>query len=149
MRHLLRYAIAAYEWRHRRAFEAAAAHPVSAQTRLLRRLLADNADTAFGREHGFAAIGTPADFGRRVPIGDYEAFRPWVARIAAGERRVLTTETPVMFTAPSGTTSEPEHVAPPRGHGVAPRRRPRARGARRHPRRRPRRADGSRGPGRA
>src|SRR5207249_2845956 len=45
-----------------------------------------------------------------VPIGDYEAFRPWVARIVAGERRVLTAETPFMFTATSGTTGEPKLV---------------------------------------
>ncbi len=110
MGRLLRYAIAAHEWRHRRAFEAAADHPVSAQMRVLRRLLGDNADTAFGREHAFAAGATPAEFARRVPIGDYEAFRPWVARIVAGERRVLTAETPFMFTATSGTTGEPKLV---------------------------------------
>jgi len=110
MGRLLRYAIAAHEWRHRRAFEAAADHPVSAQMGVLRRLLGDNADTAFGREHAFAAGATPAEFARRVPIGDYEAFRPWVARIVAGERRVLTAETPFMFTATSGTTGEPKLV---------------------------------------
>src|SRR2546427_504986 len=36
MGRLLRYAIAAHEWRHRRAFEAAADHPVSAQMRVMR-----------------------------------------------------------------------------------------------------------------
>jgi hypothetical protein len=107
---LLRYAIAAHEWRHRRAFDAAADHPVSAQTRILRRLLADNADTAFGREHGFATLGAPAEFARRVPIHDYEALRPWIARSVAGEPRVLTAEMPFMFTATSGTTGEPKLV---------------------------------------
>src|SRR2546422_5672526 len=110
MGRLLRYAIAAHEWRPRRAFEAAVDPPGSAQERCRRRLLGDNADTAFGREHAFAAGATPAEFARRVPIGDYEAFRPWVARIVAGERRVLTAETPFMFTATSGTTGEPKLV---------------------------------------
>ena len=107
---MLRYAIAAHEWRHRRAFEAAADHPVSAQTRVLHRLLGDNAATAFGREHGFAEITTPAEYARRVAIRDYEAFRPWVARIIAGEPRVLTAEAPFMFTSTSGTTGEPKLV---------------------------------------
>src|SRR5881296_2585926 len=84
MGRLLRYAIATHEWRHRRAFEAAADHPVSAQMRVLRRLLGDNADTAFGREGVLAPEGR--EFARRVPIGDYEAFRPWVARIVVADR---------------------------------------------------------------
>jgi GH3 auxin-responsive promoter len=110
MGRLLRWAIAADEWRHRRAFEVAAEHPISAQARVLRRILADNATSAFGREHGFTTIATPADFVRRVPIRDYEALRPWISRSAAGEPRVLTAETPFMFTSTSGTTGEPKLV---------------------------------------
>jgi hypothetical protein len=110
MGRLLRWAIAAHEWRHRRAFEVAAEHPVSAQARVLRRVLAENARSAFGREHGFATIATSAEFVRRVPIRDYEAFRPWVSRSAAGEPHVLTAETPFMFTSTSGTTGEPKLV---------------------------------------
>ncbi len=110
MGRLLRYAIAAHEWRHRRAFEAATADPAAAQARVLRRVLAANADTAFGRAHSFATTATPADFARRVPIRDYEALRPWVARVVAGEPRVLTAEAPFMFTSTSGTTGEPKLV---------------------------------------
>jgi acyl-coenzyme A synthetase/AMP-(fatty) acid ligase len=110
MGRLLRWAIAADEWRHRRAFEVAAEHPISAQARVLRRILADNATSAFGREHGFTTIATPAEFVRRVPIRDYEALRPWISRSAAGEPRVLTAETPFMFTSTSGTTGEPKLV---------------------------------------
>jgi len=110
MGRLLRAAIAAHEWRQRRAFEVAAEHPDRAQTRVLQRLLAENATSAFGREHGFATITTPADFVRRVPIHDYEALRPWIARSAAGEPNVLTREAPLMFTSTSGTTGEPKLV---------------------------------------
>src|SRR5262249_13296439 len=49
-------------------------------------------------------------FVRRVPIRDYEAFRPWIARSAAGETSVLTAEAPFMFTSTSGTTGEPKLV---------------------------------------
>jgi hypothetical protein len=110
MGRLLRYAIAAHEWRHRRVFEAAAADPAAAQARVLRRLLAANAGTAFGREHGFSAAVTPAEYARRVPIRDYEALRPWMARVVAGEPRVLTAEPPFMFASTSGTTGEPKLV---------------------------------------
>src|SRR5919197_5809047 len=102
MGRLLRYAIAAYERRQRRAFEAATDRPLDAQASVLRRLLGENASTAFGSEHRFGTIATPLDFARRVPIRDYEAFRPWIERIIAGEPSVLTAETPFMFASTSG-----------------------------------------------
>jgi hypothetical protein len=110
MASLLRHAIALHELRHRRAFEAATEHPDRAQAQVLRRLLGENAATAFGREHGFASAATPDQLARRVPIRDYEALRPWVARILAGEARVLTAEPPFMFASTSGTTGEPKLV---------------------------------------
>ena len=110
MAHLLRHAIALHEWRHRRAFDVATEDPAGAQARVLGRLLRDNATTSFGREHAFATTSTPGEFARRVPIRDYEALRPYVARILAGEARVLTAEAPFMFTSTSGTTGAPKLV---------------------------------------
>jgi hypothetical protein len=110
MARLLQHLLTAQQWAHRRAFEAATAAPAEAQARVLARLLRANADTAFGREHGFATTETPADFARRVPIRDYEALRPYVRRIVAGERAVLTAEAPFMFATTSGTTGEPKLV---------------------------------------
>jgi len=110
MAHLLGHVLTTAQWAHRRAFEAAAADPADAQARVLRTLLRDNAATAFGRDHGFATTQTPAAFARRVPIRDYEALRPYVTRLVAGERRILTTEAPLMFATTSGTTGEPKFV---------------------------------------
>jgi hypothetical protein len=106
---LLAHAIALQQWPHHLAFEAAARDPERAQARVLRRLLRANRDTRFGREHGFADLG-PADYARRVPLRDYEAFRPWVARAAGGEPGVLTAQPPVAFATTSGTTGEPKLV---------------------------------------
>ena len=110
MGRLLGHAIAAQQWLHHRAFEAATRDPEEAQARVLRTLLRDNADTVFGREHGFATIGSAAEYAQRVPIRDYEALRPYVGRITAGEPRVLTAEPPFMFTTTSGTTGEPKFI---------------------------------------
>ena len=53
---------------------------------LLQRILADNAETEFGRAHGFARIDTAVEaFRARVPIRDYDDLRPWLDRVAAGE----------------------------------------------------------------
>ena len=110
MGRLLGHALTAQQWLHRRAFEIAIRDPEQAQTHVLRALLRANADTGFGREHRFATIGSAGEYARRVPIRDYEALRPYVGRITAGEPRVLTAEAPFMFTTTSGTTGEPKLI---------------------------------------
>ena len=110
MGRLLGHALTARQWLHHRAFEAGTRDPAQAQGRVLRSLLRDNADTIFGREHRFGSIGSAAEFARRVPIRDYEALRPYVERIMAGERQVLTAEAPFMFTTTSGTTGTPKFI---------------------------------------
>jgi hypothetical protein len=48
--------------------------PARQQEQTLFRLVRQAAHTRFGRDHGFAAIRTVADYQRRVPLRDYEAF---------------------------------------------------------------------------
>jgi hypothetical protein len=91
-------------------FRRATEHPESTQALVLRRLLAENAQTAFGRQHGFDAAWSAREYARRVPIRDFEGFRPWVDRMAAGEGQVLTAEAPSMFTTTSGTTGQPKLI---------------------------------------
>ncbi|MBM3274972.1 MAG: GH3 auxin-responsive promoter family protein, partial [Candidatus Sericytochromatia bacterium] len=95
---------------HDNRFEDAAADPATAQREVLRDLIARNARTAFGREHGFASMRGPEDFRRMVPLRDYEAFRPYVRRIDAGETAVLTADPVNMLTTTSGTTGEPKLI---------------------------------------
>jgi hypothetical protein len=109
MARLLSCALAAHQWPHHLAFQAATRRPRAAQARVLRALLRDNADTVFGRQHGFADL-TAAEYARRVPVRDYEALRPWVSRVVAGEPAVLTREAPFTFASTSGTTGEPKLV---------------------------------------
>jgi hypothetical protein len=97
-------------WARHARFQRAIEHPETTQAAVLRALLAKNAGTAFGRAHGFARIGSRAEYARRVPIRDFEGFRPWVERILAGERGVLTAETPTGFATTSGTTGQPKLI---------------------------------------
>lgn len=110
MSRLLDRVLVAQQWRHRRAFEAATASPAEAQARVLRALLDANADTAFGRDHGFARLRTPADYARSVPVRDYEALRPYVTRLLDGEPGILTAEAPLALATTSGTTGEPKFI---------------------------------------
>ena len=105
---LLHTIISIREFARSRSFEAATRDPASAQAQVLRGLMAHNADTAFGRAHGFSHVASAADYARAVPIADYEVFRPFVKRIIGGEKRVLTCDDPYMFTTTSGTTGEPK-----------------------------------------
>jgi hypothetical protein len=86
------------------------ANPSQAQSALLLRLVKRNAGTAFGRGHDFSGIRTEADFRARVPVREYEDFRPYIKRVMAGERNILTAEEPFMMTLTSGTTTEPKYI---------------------------------------
>ena len=85
-------------------------NPREAQEKLLRRMLQKNADTVFGREHGFDKIQTPAEYVNAVPIRNYEGFRPYVERIVQGEKAVLTKDSLFMFATTSGTTAKPKLI---------------------------------------
>jgi hypothetical protein len=93
------------------AFEAATHRPRELQEALLRDLLAHHADTAFGRDHRFDAIRTPADFARQLPVADYDYFEPYVARVRRGETRALLADAKVhMFALTSGTTATRKYI---------------------------------------
>jgi hypothetical protein len=88
------------------AFEAATHRPQEVQDALLAQILARQADTAFGRDHGFAAARTPADFRARVPVAGYEYVEPYIRRVMKGETAALLADPTVhMFALTSGTTA--------------------------------------------
>ena len=82
-----------------------AAQPVATQEKVFQSLVAKAKGTVFGRDHDFGSIRSHADFIKRVPIRDYEALRPWVDRMVAGEQDVLWPGKPIYFAKTSGTTS--------------------------------------------
>ncbi len=89
---------------HRRRFLSDAARADLVQAFLLSRLLSANADTQFGREHGFSEIRNLEEYRRRVPIRSYEAFLPWIEQAADGRPGVLTAEPVLLFEPTGGST---------------------------------------------
>ncbi|MQS35236.1 GH3 auxin-responsive promoter family protein [Streptomyces katsurahamanus] len=77
---------------------------------VLTDLLSFNADTAFGREHGFARIRDIDDFRRAVPVQDYAAHAPLIERTAAGEPNLLSADRPVVYFTSSGSTGDRKKV---------------------------------------
>ena len=93
------------------------ADPAIAQAAVLRNLLSQAADTAFGRDHGLGEISAIEDpveqaaaFRAAVPVRDYEALRPYVERVVAGEADVLWTGLPQYLCKTSGTTSGAKYI---------------------------------------
>jgi hypothetical protein len=104
----LRTIQAVHRWslgRARRRFERAVRRCADTQQARLRRLVADNRDTAYGRAHGFASVSSLREWQERVPVVGFEELAPWVERAAQGEPGVLTTEPIRMFERTSGSTA--------------------------------------------
>ncbi len=85
-------------------------HVPSLQTRKLLAYLRTNRDTVFGREHRFSEIRSVEAYQDRVPIAGYEAFRPYIERIAAGEKRVLTREEVRLLEPTGGSSSGSKYI---------------------------------------
>jgi GH3 auxin-responsive promoter len=95
-------AASAPSWeRYRRALRA----PAAAQERVLLSCLRRNAGTSFGREHGFDAVRSVADYQARIPPVSYDDIAPLVRRAAHGEARVLTRTTVERLVPTSGSTA--------------------------------------------
>ncbi len=92
--------------RLRAAFADAAGH----QQRVLAHLLEFNADTEFGKTHGFGRIRTLEDYRKAVPVHDYAALAPWIERMAAGEHNVLSADDPAVYFTSSGSTGDHKKI---------------------------------------
>lgn len=97
--------------RELRRFRRNAGDLEGTQRRLLQHYLLRNADTAFGQQHRFGDIHGLEEFAERVPVRGYDAFEPWIARIAVGEDRVLSTDRVRLFEPTSGS-SGPSKLIP-------------------------------------
>lgn len=82
------------------------------QREVLHRLLALNAASRFSHEHGLTAKLTPREFRTRLPICDFEFFRPYIERLKVGDTQALlgSKNRLLMFMLSSGTTSESKFI---------------------------------------
>ncbi len=87
-----------------------ATHPHKTQEKVFKMLIAKAKNTAFGKAHNFNTIKSYNDFKTQVPIRDYEALRPYIDRVVAGEENVLWKGKPLYFAKTSGTTSGSKYI---------------------------------------
>ena len=84
--------------------------PVETQQAVFLKLIASAQYTQFGKDHAFATIKTHQDFSKQVPVRDYEALKPYVDRVVAGESNILWPGKPLYFAKTSGTTSGAKYI---------------------------------------
>lgn len=85
-------------------------NPVETQNKVFQELISGATSTHFGKDHDFVSINNHTDFVKRVPIRDYEALKPYVERVVAGEEHILWKGKPIYFAKTSGTTSGSKYI---------------------------------------
>ena len=83
---------------------------VEAQDKILKNLIHSAKNTAFGKDHHFDTIHSYSDFKTHVPVHDYEDLRPYIDRMAKGEKHILWPGQPQYFAKTSGTTSGVKYI---------------------------------------
>ncbi|WP_298492572.1 GH3 auxin-responsive promoter family protein [uncultured Algibacter sp.] len=85
-------------------------NPIETQKKVFQDLISEAAATAFGKDHDFISINNHDDFVKRVPVRDYEALKPYVEKVVAGEEDILWKGKPIYFAKTSGTTSGSKYI---------------------------------------
>jgi len=83
---------------------------VKVQQKVFENLIAQAQNTTFGKDHNFSNIKSYEDFKKQVPIRDYEALKPYVEKVVAGESDILWKGKPLYFAKTSGTTSGVKYI---------------------------------------
>ncbi len=87
-------------------------YPHDAQNKWFNKLIAMAAPTEWGRKYDYKSIKNPDDFRFRVPVNDYEALKPFIERMRAGEQNVLWPSDIKWFSQSSGTTADKSKYIP-------------------------------------
>ncbi|MFI1772629.1 GH3 auxin-responsive promoter family protein [Thalassobellus citreus] len=85
-------------------------NPIEIQQKVFEDLIANAAGTEFGKDHDFISINNYEDFISRVPVRDYEALKPYVEKVVAGQDNILWKGKPIYFAKTSGTTSGSKYI---------------------------------------
>ncbi len=83
---------------------------IKVQQKLLKSLILQAKETKFGEDHNFSDIQSYEDFKKQVPVRDYEALKPYVEKVVAGESDILWKGKPLYFAKTSGTTSGAKYI---------------------------------------
>lgn len=80
------------------------------QELIFNNLIKKAANTKFGTDHEFEVIESTIDFAAKVPIRDYEQFKPYIELIKQGKSNITWKGKPIYFAKTSGTTSGVKYI---------------------------------------
>ncbi len=91
-----------YRAEYKRFMSVTSVHELQ-ETRL-KEILKKNEDTAYARKYGFKNIDNIKEYQQRVPLSDYEGYRPYIEQITQREENQLTMERIITLEPTSGST---------------------------------------------
>lgn len=77
---------------------------------LLMKIVRDNENTEFGREHNFGEIKSIADYKKTIPFSNYDTYAEQIVRMTKGEKNVLTVYPIVHYATTSGSIGVPKNI---------------------------------------
>ncbi len=83
---------------------------VADQQQVFASLIKTGCKTQFGKDHQFDEIKNHTDYVQRVPVRDYEAFKPYIEKIKEGKHNILWKGVPIYLAKTSGTTSGSKYI---------------------------------------
>lgn len=87
-------------------------YPHDVQAEWFRRLISSGKSTEWGKSYDYKSIKTPEQYAERVPVHNYETFKPHIDRLRNGEQNILWPEEIKWFAKSSGTTSSKSKYIP-------------------------------------
>lgn len=91
-------------------FKRACQQPMRVQESLLKSIIREQRNTAFGKDHSFDSITSIDSYQRSVPACTYEDHEPYLKNMLNGEPMQLTRSRPILFSMTSGTTGERKYI---------------------------------------
>ena len=88
------------------------------QRQVLDRMLAQGANTEYGRKYDFSRVHSYDDFAKLIPQATYEELAPWIDRMRHGEKNVLWPGQVTWYAKSSGTTNDKSKFIPVTREGL-------------------------------
>ena len=87
-------------------------NPAAFQSKVLSNLVRIYSQTEYGREHGAERITTIDEFRRSFPVATYKDYKPLIAKVMAGQTKLLLNEEPIGWAITRGTTGDEHKFIP-------------------------------------
>lgn len=84
--------------------------PIETQQALLRKILSQNSDSAFGRRFNFATIRSIDEYRKKVPISTFSDLEADLFNQKHTGKATLLSEIPIFYALTSGTSSNPKYI---------------------------------------